>query len=84
MPHQDPPQDKAAAAEGRRERRKIPIYLLAIVGIFLLALLFYMASDTKPDASDAPPGHPDAPAQPVDPNTPGLAESKDTATAVDQ
>lgn len=85
MPNQEPhPHDKAAATEGRRERRKIPVYILAIVGIFLIAILFYMFADNKPNRSEAPPGHPDAPTERVDPNTPALAEASDTATAVDR
>ena len=85
MPNQESqPQDKVAAAEGRRERRKIPVYILAIVGLFLIAILFYMFAGSKPDRTDAPPGHPDAPAETMNTNKPAVAEASDTATAVDR
>jgi heme/copper-type cytochrome/quinol oxidase subunit 3 len=77
------PHDKAAAAEGRRERRKIPVYILAIVGLFLIAILFYMFAGSKPDRTDAPPGHPDASTETTNTNTTAVAEASDTATAVD-
>ena len=44
------------------------LYILAIVGIFLVVLIVYMVADHKPDASDAPPDHPNPNAQPATPN----------------
>lgn len=84
MPNQQYPHDKTAAAEGRRERRKIPVYMLAFVGLFLIAILFYMFADSNPDASDAPPGHPDTQVETTTSNTATVVQATDTATAVDR
>lgn len=78
--------------EEREKKKRLPVYMLALVGIFLIALLFYMSADRKPDPSDAPPGHPNTSAQPATPNntTTGVAGDEavatdsDTATATDR
>ncbi|MFV5405027.1 MULTISPECIES: hypothetical protein [unclassified Acinetobacter] len=64
------------------QKKRIPVYILILVGIFLLALLFYMFSDMKPDASDAPAGHPNPNVQPATPNnsTPVGEPTQGTAT----
>jgi len=35
--------------EERQKKKRVPLYILALVGIFLIALLFYMFADTKPN-----------------------------------
>lgn len=50
------------------QKKRIPVYILILVGIFLLALLFYMFADMNPDANDAPAGHPNPNVQPATPN----------------
>lgn len=52
-----------------KQKKRIPVYILILVGVFLLALLFYMFADMKPDPSDAPPGHPNPNAQPATMNS---------------
>lgn len=37
----------------RRRKRKIPLFILVLVGIFLATILFYMLS-AKPKPEDAP------------------------------
>ena len=56
-------------SSGRRDAEKAyPCLYLNFGRYFLLALLFYMFSDMKPDASDAPAGHPNPNVQPATPN----------------
>lgn len=60
-----PPLDHQTAVT---QKKRIPVYILILVGIFLLALLFYMFADMNPDANDAPAGHPNPNVQPATPN----------------
>ncbi|MQW91403.1 hypothetical protein GFH30_10015 [Acinetobacter wanghuae] len=55
--------------DGVPNRKRIPVYILIVVGIFLLAVLLYMFADMKPSRSDAPPGHPNPDAQPATMNS---------------
>lgn len=54
---------------GGTQKKRIPVYILMLVGIFLLAILLYMFADMKPNPSDAPPGHPNPNAQPATMNS---------------
>ncbi|MCU4414714.1 hypothetical protein KTH71_11845 [Acinetobacter sp. WU_MDCI_Axc73] len=62
------PSPHTSSPEDTEKKRRLPVYILAIVGIFLVALIVYMVADHKPDASDAPPDHPNPNAQPATPN----------------
>ena len=78
------------------QKKRLPVYILGIVGVFLLALILYMLAGSKPDASDAPPDHPNPSAQPAtlnnmnnsepvgaQPNGQTATAQDDTATATD-
>ncbi len=67
---------------GKRKKR-VPVYMLALVGIFLIALLLYMFADTKPNPTEAPPGHPNPSAEPATPNNSTTATAGDEAVATD-
>jgi len=67
-------------AEEKSQKKRLPVYILVLVGIFLVALLVYMFADSKPKPQDAPPTHPDPSAQPATPNN---TETTGTATATD-
>lgn len=58
------------------KKKRLPVYILIVVGLFLIALIVYMVADHKPDASDAPPDHPNPSAEPASPNntTPATSE----------
>lgn len=56
------------SAEETTQKKRIPVYILALIGIFFIALIIYMSAGIKPTASDAPPNHPNPQAQPVAPN----------------
>lgn len=79
------------SSEENTQKKRIPVYMLILVGIFLIALLFYMFADMKPSASDAPPNHPAPNAQTATANdtTSGalgdeaVANDSNTATATD-
>jgi hypothetical protein len=47
-----PPQ--ANIAEDSKQRRRIPVFILIIVGIFLASLIFYMISDRDPQPGQIP------------------------------
>ena len=49
-----PLHDQAAITQ----KKRIPVYILILVGIFLLAVLFYMFADVKPDAPATQPNTP--------------------------
>jgi hypothetical protein len=49
-----PLHDQAAITQ----KKRIPVYILILVGIFLLAVLFYMFADMKPDAPATQPNTP--------------------------
>lgn len=72
----------SSSSEEVEQKKRIPVYILILVGIFLIALVFYMFAGMKPDASDAPPGHPNPAAEPATMNN-GTASSSETATASD-
>lgn len=76
-----PPQ--VQTPEERQKKKRVPVYMLALVGIFLIALLFYMFADTKPKRSDAPPGHPDSTMPAANSNTTATASDEATATESD-
>ena len=71
-------------ATGNQQKKRLPIYILIIVGIFLAALIFYMTVDGKPTPSDAPPGHPNPSAEPAGMNsTNSSSATSNEATATD-
>lgn len=51
-----PLNDQAAITQ----KKRIPVYILILVGIFLLAVLFYMFSDVNPDPNEGPATQPNA------------------------
>lgn len=67
--------------EATTQKKRIPVYILGLVGIFLIATLIYMFADMKPDPADAPPGHPNPAAEPATPNNSTTATATDTDTA---
>ena len=44
----------AHMAEGSNQRRKIPVLILIVVGIFLASLIFYMIADRDPKPGEVP------------------------------
>lgn len=87
MPHDFNKPPHVITPEEKSQKRRLPVYILVIVGIFLIALLAYMFADSEPGAKDAPPGHPDPSAQTATPNnttpTTGTATATDEAVATD-
>lgn len=63
--------------EDTRQKKRIPVYILILVGVFLLALLLYMFADIKPSPEEAPPGHPNPQAQPATMNNTTPAQSEE-------
>ena len=56
------------------EKKRIPVFILIIVGIFLAALIFYMLADKEPQAGQVP----------ADTLIPAVQQNQDsTATATD-
>lgn len=47
-----PPHTENSGASN--EKKRIPVFLLAIVGIFLAALIFYMVADRNPKPGEVP------------------------------
>ena len=45
------PQPHVASQEEVAKKRKLPIYILVIVGIFLIALLVYMVADHSAESN---------------------------------
>lgn len=41
-------------AEEKQQKRRLPVYILMIVGIFLAALIFYMFADMNPKSGAIP------------------------------
>ena len=82
MPHDFNKPPHVTTPEEKNKKKRLPVYILILVGVFFIALLAYMFADSKPDAQDAPPGHPNPSAVPATPNntTPDTA----TATATDE
>lgn len=63
-------------SEGSNQRRRIPVFILIIVGIFLASLIFYMVADRDPKPGEVP----------ADTSIPATSEKDSdntTATAVD-
>ena len=80
-----------SSASDNQQKKRLPIYILIVVGLFLLAFIGFMFADGKPSPSDAPPGHPAPNAQPAPSNpnqtTTGTATDApraNEATATDQ
>ena len=75
----------------KTQKKRLPVYMLILTGVFLIALLAYMSAENEPTAEDAPPDHPNPTAQPATPNNSttnppgdtGVATDKETATAKD-
>jgi len=69
------------------QKKRIPVYILILVGIFLLAVLFYMFADVKPDAPATQPNTPvpatEAPANNASPATTPGGESNEAMATVD-
>lgn len=42
MPHDFNKPSHVQTPEERQKKKRVPLYILALVGIFLIALLFYM------------------------------------------
>ena len=60
----------------KAEKKRIPVFILIIVGIFLAALIFYMLADKEPQAGQVP----------ADTSIPAVQQNQDstaTATATD-
>lgn len=81
MPQDTTKSHRSASTSETQQKKRLPIYILIIVGAFLAALIFYMTADGKPSASDAPPGHPNPEAKPASMNS--TATASDEATAKD-
>jgi flagellar basal body-associated protein FliL len=64
------------------QKKRIPVYILVLIGIFFIALIIYMSAGIKPDASDTPPERPAAQAQTEQSNS-ATATAQDDATATD-
>lgn len=71
------------SAEEKSQKKRLPVYILVLVGVFFIAVLVYMFADNKPTAEDAPPGHPEPTAQPATPNNSTTATATDDAVATD-
>ena len=67
------------SAEEVQKKKRMPVFILIAVGVFLLALVVYMFADRDPKPSEAPPGHPNANVEQATPNnsTPAMAEEGD-------
>lgn len=72
-----------SSSEETTQKKRIPVYILVLIGIFFVALIIYMSADIKPTPSDAPPGHPNPEAQPATPNNTATATAGDEAAAAD-
>lgn len=70
--------------EERSQKKRLPVYILILVGVFFIALLAYMFADKEPTPKDAPPGHPDPSDQPATPNNTTTGTSGDEAVATDK
>ena len=57
--------------DAKNQKKRIPVYILIIVGIFLAACIFYMLADRNPD-------------QTVNPAIPATQDQGQTATAADE
>ncbi|WP_228259992.1 hypothetical protein [Acinetobacter sp. ANC 4779] len=82
MPHDFNKPPHVTTPEEKNQKKRLPVYILILVGVFFIALLAYMFADTKPDANDAPPGHPNPSAEPATANN--TTPTSGTATATDK
>lgn len=57
--------------EEDNQKKRIPVYILIVVGIFLVAFIFYMLADRNPE-------------RPANPAIPATQEEGQTATATDE
>ncbi|WP_411684217.1 flagellar basal body-associated FliL family protein [Acinetobacter indicus] len=73
------------SAEEVQKKKRMPVFILIAVGVFLLALVVYMFADRDPKPSEAPPGHPNANVEQATPNnsTPAMAEEGVATIGVD-
>jgi flagellar basal body-associated protein FliL len=72
-----------SSSEETTQKKRITVYILVLVGIFFVALIIYMSADIKPNASDAPPGHPNPEMQSAAPNNTASGTAGDKAAATD-
>jgi len=69
--------------EERQKKKRVPVYMLALVGIFFIALLLYMFADRQPNKANAPPGHPNATTAVASSNNTATTTTSDEAVATD-
>lgn len=77
MAHDFSKEPQARNPDAVSPRKKIPAFILIIVGIFLASLIFYMIADRKPKQGEVP----------ADTSIPATSEhdsSNTTATAVEE
>ena len=71
------------------QKKRIPVYILVLIGIFFIALIIYMSAGIKPASSDTPPERPAAQVQTEQSNSAtatahdAAATDSTTATASD-
>lgn len=72
------------------QKKRIPVYILVLIGIFFIALIIYMSAGIKPENSEAAPERPAAQAQTEQSNNAtatahddAAATNSNTATASD-
>lgn len=81
MPHDFNKPPHVTSPEHKAQKKRLPVYILLLIGIFFIAVLAYMFADNKPSAKDAPPDHPNPNAQPATPNNSTTGTPGDEATA---
>lgn len=64
------------SAEEKTHKKRVPVYILILIGIFFIALLAYMFADRAPSATDVAPN---PSAQPATPNNTTTGSDKDSA-----
>ncbi|MCY1162282.1 hypothetical protein D9M71_26300 [compost metagenome] len=60
------------SAEEKTHKKRVPVYILILIGIFFIALLAYMFADRAPSATDTAPN-------PATPNNTTTGSDKDSA-----
>lgn len=74
MPHDFNKEPHKTNELEKAEKKRIPIFILIIIGIFLAALIFYMLADREPKPGQVP----------ADTSVPAVQQNQDTtATATD-
>lgn len=81
MSHNENNSHHSTSASKTRQKKRLPMYILLMVGVFLAALIFYMMADGKPEPSEAPPGHPNPTANVSSSGTMATASDESTAKA---